>query len=141
MTTIAEAREAVYARWNALWTATPLADTTFSGEIGFKPPAERPWARLTVRNLAPGGQTLGPVGGRRFTRLGSIFVQCFAPLSDDDDGEGQLDPLMQNALDAFEGASFSGLRTFQATPRETGDDSGKWTTALVEIPFDYDETK
>lgn len=141
MTTIAEAREAIYLRWNDNWTATPLVDTTFAGETNFVPPSKRLWARLSVRHLAPGGQTMGSVGGRRFTRLGSAFIQVFGPLSKEQDGEGQLDPLIQDALDIFEGVSFSGLRFFQATPRETGDDQGKWTMAIVEVPFDYDETK
>ena len=141
MTTIAEARESCYQRWNNSWTATPLADTTFAGE-GFTPPEKREWARLSVRHsTASGGQTLGGVGSRRFTRLGTVFVECYAPLGDEKDGEGQIDPLVQNALNIFEGVSFDGLRFFQAVPRETGEDAGKWTRALVEVPFDYDETK
>lgn len=139
--TISEAREACYQRFIDNWTATPLVDTTFAQEVGFVPPPKRLWARLTVRNTGSGGQTLGATGFRRFTRLGFVFIQVFGPLSDDQDGEGQLDPLIQDALKIFESVSFSGLRFFQGTPRETGDDDGKWVTAIVELPFDYDETK
>lgn len=146
MTTEAEAVEAVYQRWTDNWTATPLADTTFEGEVKFTPPEGRPWARLSVRDRGDGGQTLGPVNGRRFTRLGTIFVQCFVPLGKQDDGSyqdgvGALKPLKQQARTIFEGVSFSGLRCFQANSPDLGTDSGRWLAALVEVPFDYDETK
>ncbi len=134
MTVFAEARESVYQRWAANWTAT--TDWTFAGEE-YTPPEDAPWARLSVRHQAPGGQTLGPVNGRRFTRLASVLVELRIP---GDQGEGDLDTLMKAVTDLFEGVSFDGLRFFQAEARETVPD-GKWQTALVEAPFDYDETK
>lgn len=135
MTTISEAREAIYQRWIDSWTAT--TDFTL-GDEDFTPGPNTNWARLSVRHQAPGGHTLGPIGGRRFTRLGSVFVQLFVPASS---GDGALDPLIKAATDLFEGVSFSGLRFFQAHGRETGVEGGKWNTALVEAPFDYDEPK
>jgi hypothetical protein len=136
MTTFAEARESIYERFRAGWTATPASHYTFAGE-NFTPPASGAWVRLSVRLQATGGQTLGPINGRRFTRVASVFVQLFIP---ENRGEGQLDTLMKAVTDLFEGVSFDGLRFFQADPRETGTD-GKWQTALVEVPFDYDESK
>jgi hypothetical protein len=136
MTTFAQARESIYQRWVDNWTATPANDWTFAGEE-YTPPEDRPWARLSVRHQAIGGQTLGPANGRRFTRIASVFVQLYIPTNA---GEGGLDTLMQAATDLFEGVSFDGLRFFQADPRETGPEE-QWQTALVEAPFDYDETK
>lgn len=134
MTTQAEARESIYQRWEDNWTAT--TDWTFAGEK-YTPPTDRAWARLAVRHRATGGQTLGPINGRRFTRLASVFVQIFIPTNT---GEKQLGTLMKAATDLYEGVSFDGLRFFQADPREIGVE-GKWQTALVEAPFDYDEAK
>ena len=116
MTTIDQARESIYQRWNDNWTATPLADTTFANEK-YTPPTDRPWARLSARHQAPGGQTLGPIGGRRFTRVASAFVQIYVL---ENTGEGQLGVLIKAVTDLFEGVSFDGLRFFQADPRETG---------------------
>ena len=101
---------------------------------------DRNWARLTVRHTAPGGQTLGPIGGRRFTRLASILVNVFVPVGPDT-AEGNLDPLITAATTLFEGVSFDGIRTFQADPREQEQEEGKWHHAVIEIPFDYDEAK
>lgn len=131
------AREAVYQLWLANWTATPAGDWTFAGEV-YDPPPDRPWARLTVRNRTGGGQTLGGAGERRFIRQAAIFVNVFVPINS---GEGALDPLIQAVCDAFEAKSFGQLRTFAADPRETGPDRGIWNTAVVEIPFDFHETK
>lgn len=144
MTTLAEAREAILQRWSDAWTATPLADTTFAGEVGFDPP-DRPWARVAVRTRPVGGHTLGGEGGRRFNRRGAILVQLFAPLGPGGDGEGRLDALVQDAIEVFEGRRFgpdaTPVNTFAADTRMTGDDQGRWTTAIVEVPFDYEETR
>jgi len=135
MPTFEEVRESIYQRWRAGWTAT--VDSTFAGEP-FDEPRKRNWARLTVRNQVTPSHTLGPIGSRKFTRIGAIFVNLYVPI---DSGEGALDPLMKAANDLFEGVSFEGIRSFASDARETGQERGIWNTAIVEVPFDFHETK
>lgn len=147
MPTPEQATEAIYQQWVDNWTATPLADTIFAGEVppaGF-PPEGRSWATVRVQHTSPGGQTLGAAGTRRFRRRGSIFVEIGVPLgsaSGPADGRGRLMALGKAALDVFESTRFEQVRTHQSQgPIETGPDQGKWDKGLCEIPFDYDERK
>jgi hypothetical protein len=133
MTTINEAREAVYERWDTQWgSTTPF---TFENE-DFDTP-DVPWARVSVRNQASEQRTLGAPGNRRFRRIASVFVQIFDLV---DNGLLTLDGLSQTARTIFEGVSFSGLDFNNVVVRESGTD-GKWYQFVVEAFFDYEETK
>ena len=136
MTTVNEVHEAILARWQANLPAA-VQVTGFAGEK-LVPPASGAWARLTVQGAGGAGeQTMGPAGARRFTRRSRLFIQLY---DDADKGTQTLDGLVKDALDIFESRSFDGLRFFPAsTPRYSED--GRWTQALVEVPFDYQEIK
>lgn len=134
MTTLNEARAAVYTRWNAQWgTTTPFQ---FDNEA-FTAPDKDPWARVTVRHTTSVQDTLGRPTNRRFRRSAVAFIQLYALV---DTGLAALDGLAQTARAIFEGVSFSGLDFNNVVVRETGPD-GKWYQVTVEGFFDYDETK
>ncbi len=134
MTTLNEAREAVYTRFVTQWgTTTPVA---FDDE-DFEEPADSPWVRLTVRNVSRGQETLGRAGNRKFRSAAQVFVQVYTRTNT---GVKQGDTLATQAKDIFEATSFSGLDFNDGVVRETGPD-GKWYQHLIEIAFDYEEIK
>lgn len=137
MTTLPEAKEAIYLAFQTAWTPTGKA-LTFDNEK-FDPPVDDEWARLTVRHTGGGQETLGKVGNRKFARLGSVFVQVFTPI---DQGTSEADVLVTTARNAFEGITLAGttLRFLDVVAREAGPD-GKWYQTVVEANFEYDETK
>jgi len=129
------ARAAVYDRWVEQWGST--THFTFAGEKSELAKGDEAWVRVSMRHTDSNQETLGPPGGRRFLRTGSVFLQIFIPVNT---GLSDLDVLIQSARAIFEGVSFNGLRFFDAVARETGPD-GKWESAVVECFFDYEETK
>lgn len=132
MTTLNEAREAVYQRFVDNYTTTPF---TFENE-DFDPP-ETAWVRLFVRSLSGGQETLGGVGGRRFRRRALVGAQVFTPLNA---GMREGDVIAQEILELFEAVGFSGLDANDGIVRESppGDE---WIVHIVEIFFEYEETK
>ena len=134
MTTIDEAREAVYARWIAEWGSRTIY--TFENEK-FTEPENEVWIRVSVRNLVGGQKTLGPKNGRKFERKAAIYVQIFAPK---ETGMADSGSHAQFALGIYEGESFSDLDCFDGSARELPEEE-KWQPILVEIFFDYAEIK
>ena len=134
MTTINEARQAIYARFISQWGTQ--TEFTFDNEP-FTEPVSDPWVRLAVRNTDGGQETLGQSGNRRYTRDASIFVQVFTLI---DTGTQEADTLARIARNIFEGERFSGVFANDGTIREIGPD-GKWYQTNVEIAFFYDEIK
>lgn len=135
MTTINEAREAVYARWNTQWdSTTPFA---FENESSDLAKGVVPWAHVHVRHLDGGQDTLGAPGNRRYRRAAVVMIQLHALV---DSGLATLDTLAATARTIFEGVSFSGLDFNDVQTRESGPD-GKWYQVMVTAFFDYDETK
>lgn len=134
--TINEARDAVYERFLAQWTATPATAYTFENEK-FDPPAGIPWVRVTVRNIGSTQACLGPPGNRRFRRSALGFAQIFTPA---DTGTKDSDTLAAAFAAIFEAVSFDGLDFRAASSREVGVDDG-WHLTLVEVPFEYEEIK
>jgi hypothetical protein len=135
VTTLNEAREAVYDRFVVQWgVTTPIV---FENEQ-FAAPANDSWVRLSVRgNVVRAQETLGSVGNRKFRSTGMVFVQVYTRA---DVGLKQGDDLSKQARDVFDAVSFSGLDFLAGLVRETGVD-GKWQQHLVEVNFDFDETK
>lgn len=135
MTTLNEAREAIYQRFSDEWGGA----TAFTLENeGFEAPRDgSPWVRVSVRNTYSEQACLGPVGQRRFTRFASVFVQVFQR---PDAGTKDADALATASRAIFEGHSFGGLRCRAGTIKEVGVTDG-WLGLLVEVPFDYEEIK
>ena len=137
MTTLNQAREAIYAAFVAKWDVGPVSGYTFDNEK-YDPPEGEPWVRLSVRHSDARQETLGSVGNRRFARRGTAFVQVFVP---QDTGTQKADDLTRQAMSIFEGVSLAGttVRFLNVIPRETGVD-GSWFGTLVRAEFEYDET-
>lgn len=137
MTTITQAREAIYAAFvNA--SAINAAQLTFDNEV-FDPPDNKPWIRLSVRHNSMSQETLGRVGDRKFQRLGTTFTQIFVRT---DNGTDEADELAISAKNVFEGVRLAGttVRFLDVLVREVGPD-GKWYQVVVEANFEYDETR
>lgn len=133
MTTLNEAREAIYQRFVDNYVATVF---TFENE-DFDPP-ETAWVRLSVRGNVGGGQeTLGAPGGRKFRRRGIIVAQVYTPLNQ---GLQQGDQLGQSIRAIFEAEGFSDIDANDGLVRESPprDD---FFVHIVEVFFEYEETK
>jgi len=139
--TTPEAREAVYQRWLDNVSSLGIDAWTFEDEEGFvEPGQDKSWARVSVRDLGGGQNTIGQreFSDRIFRRSASVIVQVFTPRR----GRGDGDVLCQAIRAIFEATSFSGLdfgdgQVRQIAPR----DEDKSLQANVEVFFDYDETK
>ncbi len=136
MTTLSEAKQAVYLRFNTLFTGT--SNVVFDNEDPpFNVDDVSEWVRLTVRSIIRLQNTLGKTGNRRYRSGAIVFVQVYT-LSNT--GVQRSDTLTTEARNVFEGVSFSGLDFNNAVAKETGPD-GKWYQSMVEAEFDYDEIK
>ena len=136
MTTINEARGAIYGAFVTGWGATSVY--TFDNEQ-YDPPDQTAWARVTVRHTDRQQESLGPLLGRKFESEGSVFIQCFAPL---DSGAATADTLAQVAQGIFEGKTLSpeSIRFTSSAIREIGADDD-WYQVNVEATFTYTTTK
>ena len=97
MTTLNDARGAIYGAFKAGWGAT--SPFLFDNEKFDKPPLAE-WARTVVRHAVRTQETLGGTGNRKFESLGSVITQCFGPL---DKGVKGVDTLAEVAQGIFEG--------------------------------------
>lgn len=138
MATLTEAREAIYDRFLTNYTALPAASIDADNEE-FSPPAGAAWARLSVRHTGSVQESLGGIGYRKFTRIGSTFVQIFTPLNQ---GASEADTLAQAARVILEGVSLVGntIRFTNVVVREIGPSDG-WYLVVVEAFFEYTETR
>ena len=136
MTTLSEAREAIYDQFLSGWGATTEVTRD---NIDFDPNALSEWVRISVRHTASTQETLNSPGLRRFARFGSAFIQIY---TEGDIGTQRTDELATIARNLFEGLSLSGttVRFLDVVFRETGAE-GKWFQSIVEATFEYDETK
>lgn len=136
MTTLDQAREAIYLRFETQW-ATRTAFTYQNESNKGLDAGTADWVRLSVLEVAGGQETLGPILGRRYRRNGSIIVQIFTR---GDKGMSASAGHADTFRGIFEGVSFSGVDTSNAVAKEIGPD-GKWHQTNVEVTFDYDEIK
>ncbi len=136
MTTLNDAREAVYLRFTSTFTGV-TADRVALDNEDFPEPAKGNWVRLVVRSLAREQETLGAPGNRKFRPEALVLVQVYVPV---DSGTDVADALAKEAADIFEGVSFSGLDFQGAVVRETGP-TGRWFQFIMEAPFKYEEIK
>lgn len=138
MTSIEDAREAIYARFMGAWDGTALTSVTRDNER-FTPPANASWVRLAVRHNGRQQETLGGTGNRKFLSTGSAFVQCFVPL---DSGTRAASVLATKARAIFEGVHMvtQEIRFNEGVVREVGPTDG-YFLVLMEALFEYTETK
>jgi len=138
MTTLVEAREAIYEQFINNYTAIPAARITADNEQ-FTPPVDLAWGRFSVRHTGSAQESLGGVGNRKFNRLGSAFFQVFTP---ENQGTFEADTLAQAARVLLEGLSLSSntIRFNGCDVREIGVNNG-WYGVVVEGNFVYTDTK
>ncbi len=136
MTTLNEAREAVYSRFlaNFVGTTNIVLDNE---EPRFDVDTVDEWVNVAVRHTGRVQETMGKTGNRRYRVKAIAFVQVYTKSNT---GVQQSGVLVTEARDIFEGVSFSGLDFSNATTPEGGP-KGKWYEATVEAFFDYDEIK
>ena len=148
--TLSEARDGLFERFNADWTAFASAvngglvpHVDWQGDDdGAKRDTSKPWARMSIFHGLSFQQTAGPVGGRIFQRNGNVLINIFAPLSN---GQGltQAEALATIAGNAFEGktAGPGGCIWFRnVSIQEIGPD-GAWFQFNINADFLYDELK
>ena len=100
-----------------------------------------PWARLSVRGLSSGQETIGQVGNRKFTRSAIVRLEIYTPPAT---GLKAADLLIEAGMRTFEGKSLLGttLKTYDARTQEVGlVDEGRWFLSTVQVSFDYEEIK
>lgn len=108
MTTTNEAKEIAYSRFITAWDALSPAVPYVLDNEEFKPPdssANGSWARFVIRETDSEQETLGPIGGRRFTRVlvGTLELYCLQ-----DKGVQKADQLVKAFRDVFEGVTVNG---------------------------------
>lgn len=145
MTTISQAREAVYAAFLTEWNnRTPVAldneEFKVEDQINDTTGEMTSWVRLTMRHLAGGPETLGGRGNVKYQRTGQVLAQIYTACNN---GTLEADALMQTILDVYDGQRLTGttVRFNGAVPLEEGVPDGDWYRASVEVAFVYDETK
>jgi hypothetical protein len=136
MTTLNEARGAIYGAFKIGWGAT--TPFLFDNEKFDHPPGGV-WVRLVVRHAARVQETLGSVGNRKFESFGSTIIQCFGPL---DKGAEGVDTLAELAQSIFEGKTLlpKNIRFTSAVITEIGPTDDDYQINC-EAFFTYTETK
>lgn len=139
MTTLNEARSAVYTRFLDNFTGLPVERITFDNEeFESLEQGSLNWVRLVVRSTTRQQDTIGRPSNRRYRSAATVIVQVYTQVNT---GVKSSDSLVEEIQSIFEGVSFDGLDFDEAaTPTELGVD-GRWYVATVEAPFDYDEIK
>lgn len=137
MTTLNQAKEAVYQRFVDNFTGVSADRITFDNEE-FEAPSTGNWVRLVVRSQVRTQDTLGKKTNRKFREAANVIIQIFTRVNT---GVSASDALVKEARDIYEGESFSGLDFQSVSTREAGPQEGTWYLAIVEAPFDYEEIK
>ena len=136
MTTLNDARGAMYGAFVAGWGATSpfLLDNE-----KFAHPPDGVWARAVVRHAARVQESLGSEGLRKFQAIGSFIIQCFGPL---DKGTEGVDTLAEVAQGIFEGNTLlpENIHFTSASVTEIGATDDDYQIN-VEAFFTYTETK
>jgi hypothetical protein len=133
---IENVRKALYNSFYADWAdRTPL---WFDNESHI-PPENSPWVRVSSRAFTARQRTLGVIGQRKFINSGVMFIEVFVPVGS---GTKELYQYVDQAIDVFEGKRIPlddiFIRDIQSTDRGA---EGKWLSVLIQINFDYEQTK
>ena len=133
-----EARAAAYTQFLTEWGTTSAVRLEGREEAG-EPAPGTTWVRLSFRNYGGGQQTLGPVGGRKYRRVGAALIQVFTPITA---GPGLGATLAHAARAIFESRRFGDLvfnnGTITEIPLQRGEKNHQTN---VEVRCTYDEEK
>jgi hypothetical protein len=142
--TIQEARDEILLHFTNAWNVQTSPPLLVYDDQPRDLPNDASWARIMVEHTFFSQATLGGKvslggGGSRFRRAGLVTVQIFTPVGD---GLTTADPLVDLAIDAFEGESTGSDRIEfrNARANEVGSD-GAWTQVNVLAEFEYDRVK
>jgi hypothetical protein len=148
MTTLTQTREAIYQRWDTNWGVT--TDYVFENEDDSSlDEGTSSWARLSVREVGGGQESLGGSGDRKYIRNGIVVIQIFTP-TDGSPGMKDAGDLAHTARGIFEGTYFSDLffndaqireGEFQSFDSSSNRGASKWRQTTVTIDFFYEEVK
>lgn len=147
-TTYPNAIDEMFAAFRTVWNAGSAAIAGYVPEVRWpgvekddKPPTEKYWVRVSQQTVAENQATVNADtvnGKRRFTGLGLIFIQIFAPMSKSDgyDKGRQLSVLAKSAFrgqDTPGGVIFRNARINELAP------DGKAYRFNVVSEYEYDE--
>lgn len=145
MTTLSEARDAINGTLKAAVDASTSAGTPILFE-DVKVPSDGPRPDVItahfrgpyVKHNLGDDQTLGPAGGRLFSRAGVFVIQVMTPVGD---GFTQGDILATLARNAYEGVSTpNGVWFRKVTTKEVGVSGGFYQTNVTGT-FQYTEQR
>lgn len=130
-----QARDEILAIFKAAWDTTGYI--ALYPDVGGKPPDDAAWARVQTRHATGRQSSLtGGLGTKRWTQVGVLTVQVFAPQGD---GMKEVYRLAELVLNAYRDAHGS---VWYRNPRmrEVGT-SGAFEQINVLVDFTYDETR
>jgi len=141
--TEAQALELLTQRWIDTWPGLqPAVPYAFEGESHDSAPT---WVRVTFRPAVRVQATIGPPGSRRFEDRGLIFVQIFVDIGL---GVKPIADLSVSIREVYEARTIGSqeLVTYAATRRTGGErdprpTDGRWSMAIVTIPYWFDEQR
>lgn len=143
MTTIDQAREAVYQAFDAGWSNRTLRQ--LEGIPFAEPGPDVSWIRVVVRNIGGTTETMGDTGNKKHRRNGLVIMSVFTPA---DRGMKTGDQHAQFALNIFESKNIpvpgdtERLDFVAGEVREIQmERDAKSRQINVEVPFDFTETK
>lgn len=122
--------------WSALHPTIPFR----LDNEEFDPPADgSPWLGVSIQPQAATQDSLGPIGSRKFLRIGTIFVQVFATR---DGGTREASQLAGDVVSVIEGLQLAGgdLRLYTSSTQSIGP-SERWFMFTVSTRFDFQETR
>lgn len=134
------ANKALLDRWKdpaVGWPSKSAMPYVLENEVATEPSASVGYVRVRITEDNAQQRTMGPIGQRRHTRMGTISIMLSCPF-DVGSGSGLL--LGHKAREVFESLTISGVRCRAGQVRVVGND-GRWWNVLAMIPFDYDERK
>lgn len=101
-------------------------------------PAETPWASTVIRHAVGRQVTFGGKGFRMFERVGTIHMNCFAPIGK---GLSESYALAKILADAFEGISSPGGVWFRNVRINEIGREGQYMQVNTLADFTYNEVK
>jgi hypothetical protein len=99
---------------------------------------DAPWAAFHIMHNGSDQHSLGPSGGRVFTRRGGIILQVFVPAGQR--GLEEATAFATSAINVFEGTTIEGVRFYRVGSHTVGLD-GSWFQVNVRADFEFDEVK
>ena len=134
-----EARDAILAVFKAAWDTTSVpANVVYSDKAGGEPFGASAWARVVLRHATGRQSSLSDaVGQRRWTSVGTLWVQVFAPVGD---GMVTAYGLATVVLNAYRAAPPGAVWYRNPRLQETGS-SGNFEQVNILVDFSYDDVR